>query len=103
MSTNVADLGRYAPFDLCYRNVSINICNISVLQAYVGDTHVSELVKFPLTVASLHVHPGYKNNDQRPNYDNDIALIKLNSSITFNSHVMPVCLPPHGADLKNIG
>ncbi|KAI4896909.1 hypothetical protein NFI96_031595 [Prochilodus magdalenae] len=74
------------------------------VKAYVGNTIVSEVVKNPfLAIASLHVHPGYKNNAMRTNFDNDIALIKLNSSITFNMNVMPVCLPPQDADLSSSG
>uniref|UniRef100_W5KTV1 Wu:fd46c06 n=1 Tax=Astyanax mexicanus TaxID=7994 RepID=W5KTV1_ASTMX len=61
------------------------------VMVYVGDVLVSEIVKHrPLPVSSLHVHPEYKNNDMCLNFDNDIALIKLSSPITFNSNVMPV-------------
>uniref|UniRef100_A0AAR2M554 Vitamin K-dependent protein C n=1 Tax=Pygocentrus nattereri TaxID=42514 RepID=A0AAR2M554_PYGNA len=71
---------------------------------YVGDNHISGLVKSPsLANASLHVHPGYKNNNLRTNFDNDIALIKLNSPITFNMNVMPVCLPERDTELSGTG
>ncbi|KAL6488935.1 hypothetical protein MHYP_G00026760 [Metynnis hypsauchen] len=74
------------------------------VQVYVGDIHVSKLVKSPsLAIASLHVHPGYKNNNLRTNFDNDIALIKLKSSITFNMNVMPVCLPQRDTKLNSTG
>ncbi|XP_076836807.1 complement C1s subcomponent-like [Brachyhypopomus gauderio] len=73
-------------------------------EAYVGHTKIHELMKFQsLAIASLHVHPGYKNNDMRTDFDNDIALIKLNSSITFNENVMPVCIPQQAAKLNTIG
>ncbi|XP_026332619.1 venom serine protease 34-like [Hyposmocoma kahamanoa] len=35
------------------------------------------------------IHPNFNQN----NYDNDIALIELNSDIMFNDRVGPVCLP----------
>ncbi|KAL6488933.1 hypothetical protein MHYP_G00026740 [Metynnis hypsauchen] len=74
------------------------------VKVYVGDIHVSKLMKSPsLAIASLHVHPGYKNNDLRTNFDNDIALIKLKSSITFNMNVMPVCLPQRDTKLNSTG
>ncbi|CAL8289607.1 unnamed protein product [Merluccius merluccius] len=62
-----------------------------------GNNNVDELIKEePASVASLHVHPRY-NNPNSVNYDNDIALIKLQNRFTFNSSIMPICLPPEGA------
>lgn len=52
-----------------------------------------------LPIESLHVHPQYKS----PDYDNDIALIKLASSIVFNASVMPVCLPAQDSTLEDHG
>lgn len=53
----------------------------------------------PLSVESLHVHPGFKSAD----FDNDIALIKLKSPITFDASVMPVCLPTQDSKLETNG
>lgn len=61
-----------------------------------GLTNVNSLVAPHWTVASIHIHPGY-NNPKHLNYDNDIALIKLQDTITFSASVMPVCLPEEGA------
>lgn len=61
-----------------------------------GHTDVKALYKFPVYAASVHVHPGYNNPDGF-DYNNDIALIKVNESITFNSSIMPICLPPEAA------
>ncbi|KAI5618334.1 serine protease 60.2 precursor, partial [Silurus asotus] len=36
-------------------------------------------------------------------YNNDIALIKLASPLTFNAGVMPVCLPAQDSELQNSG
>ncbi|XP_047453842.1 complement C1r-A subcomponent-like [Mugil cephalus] len=65
------------------------------LKIYMGLTDVTTL-NSPLRVSSIHVHPDY-NNLQGTDYNNDIALIKLQDSITFSSSVMPVCLPAEGA------
>ncbi|XP_072536022.1 complement C1r-A subcomponent-like isoform X1 [Salminus brasiliensis] len=74
------------------------------VKVFVGDVSVTELVKLPsLPIASLHVHPGYKNNEMRTNFNNDIALIKLNSSITFDENVMPLCLPAQDTELEHSG
>ncbi|XP_076826724.1 complement component 1, r subcomponent isoform X2 [Brachyhypopomus gauderio] len=74
------------------------------IEAYVGHTNIQELMKVQsLAIASVHVHPGYKNNDMTTDFDNDIALIKLNSSITFNVNVMPVCIPAQDAELSTTG
>ncbi|KAM6968310.1 complement C1r-A subcomponent-like [Aplochiton taeniatus] len=63
------------------------------LRVFIGDNDVDKLSTRPhATVVSLHVHPGYKNPNNL-DYDNDIALIKLEHATTFNNAVMPICLP----------
>ncbi|KAG7335426.1 hypothetical protein KOW79_000119 [Hemibagrus wyckioides] len=77
------------------------------VEAYVGSNNVNdyfgdkkdEFLSKPLPIESLHVHPGYKS----PSYDNDIALIKLTSPITFKDNIMPVCLPEQDANLETFG
>jgi len=67
------------------------------LQIWAGGNDVEELVKgIHLGVASLHVHHDYNNRNDE-NYDNDIALIKLQNRFTFDQSIMPICLPPEGA------
>ncbi|XP_026226379.1 complement C1r subcomponent-like [Anabas testudineus] len=64
------------------------------VKIYTGVTDIKRDMSSPVYAASVHVHPQY-NNDV--DYNNDIALIKLRDPITFNSSVMPVCLPAAGA------
>lgn len=84
--------------DLCLIGiplVSLSFYDID-LQIFMGLNEVKALEKSPLFAASIHVHPEY-NNPNYVDYNNDIALIKLNVTLTFDSSVMPVCLPEPGA------
>ena len=36
-------------------------------------------------------------------WDNDIALLKLQTPVTFTSAISPVCLPDQGVNLATIG
>ncbi|XP_071372053.1 complement C1r-A subcomponent-like [Centroberyx affinis] len=63
---------------------------------YMGSNEVNELLKAsPADVASVHVHPKYNNSNQL-DYNNDIALIKLQHPIRFHASIMPICLPAEG-------
>ncbi|KAM6965952.1 trypsin-like [Tautogolabrus adspersus] len=45
------------------------------------------------TVAEVIVHPNYNSGTS----DNDIALLRLSSAVTFNSFILPVCLAAPGS------
>ncbi|KAM9353494.1 complement C1r subcomponent-like [Symphorus nematophorus] len=66
------------------------------LWVYMGHTDLRALLDSPVFISSIHIHPEY-NNPNDADYDNDIALIKLQDPITFNSSIMPICLPAEGA------
>ncbi len=61
-----------------------------------GNTDLKTLLGFPVHAASIHIHPEY-NNSNGLDFNNDIALIKLQDTLTFNSTIMPICLPAEDA------
>ncbi|KAG8009967.1 Complement C1r-A subcomponent [Nibea albiflora] len=74
---------------------SENITSSEAIRAYMGLTNVKALQLSPLHAASVHVHPEY-NNPNGLDYNHDIGLVKLQEPITFNSSIMPICLPAEG-------
>ncbi|XP_036930819.1 complement C1r subcomponent-like [Acanthopagrus latus] len=72
-----------------------NVAPKESVRAYMGLTNVRTLLSSPVFAASVHVHPEY-NNPNGVNYNSDIALVKLPHPITFNSSIMPICLPAEG-------
>nr|XP_046255134.1 complement C1r subcomponent-like [Scatophagus argus] len=64
----------------------------SSIQIYIGGTVIENLLSSPVYAASVHIHPEY-NNHLGSDYNNDIALIKLQDPVTFNASIMPICLP----------
>lgn len=73
-------------------------------QVFMGHTDVHSIMASPLFAASTHIHPEY-NNPNMVDYNHDIALVKLQETVTFNSSVMAACLPAEGAtyDIGNMG
>ncbi|XP_074539378.1 transmembrane protease serine 9-like [Halichoeres trimaculatus] len=60
---------------------------------YMGGNDVNVMITSSrMLTSSIHIHPEY-NNPNDVNYNNDIALIKLQDQITFNASIMPICLP----------
>ncbi|KAL0985105.1 hypothetical protein UPYG_G00152960 [Umbra pygmaea] len=63
---------------------------METVKVYVGVNNLNDLSN-PLEVSSIHLHPKYNSSEQ--NYDHDIGLIHLKHLVTFNTNVMPLCLP----------
>lgn len=73
----------------------ISSCAVD-LQIYMGLTNVRTLLSSPVYAASVHIHPEY-NNPNLVDFNNDIALVKLQEPLTFSTSIMPVCLPAEDA------
>uniref|UniRef100_A0A8C2WI92 Complement component 1, r subcomponent n=1 Tax=Cyclopterus lumpus TaxID=8103 RepID=A0A8C2WI92_CYCLU len=70
------------------------------IRIYMGLTDVNIRLGSPVLASSVHVHPEY-NNSNSVNFNHDIALIKMQDSVTFSSSIMPICLPAAGATYIN--
>nr|XP_046255140.1 complement C1r subcomponent-like [Scatophagus argus] len=66
------------------------------VKIYMGRTELKSLLRSPVYAASIHIHPEY-NNPHGLDFNNDIALIKLQDPITFSSPIIPICLPAEDA------
>ena len=47
-----------------------------------------------ISVKEVIIHPMYNEEEGHP-FDNDVAILKLKSPLTFNENVQPACLPPN--------
>uniref|UniRef100_A0A3B3BMU3 chymotrypsin n=1 Tax=Oryzias melastigma TaxID=30732 RepID=A0A3B3BMU3_ORYME len=62
---------------------------------YLGETSIDNSPNsVSKTVSQIIVHPNYNSQSQ----DNDVSLVKLSSSVTFNNYISPVCLAAAGSD-----
>ena len=48
------------------------------------------------------IHPQYANGQGDARFDNDFAIIKLRTGISFSARVRPVCLPDPSANYDNV-
>jgi len=69
----------------CYDDVT-NADNFFIAA---GAVHVQDRSEQTVFVESIMLHESYNN----VTFDNDIAILKLKTSLTFNDYVQPACLP----------
>ncbi|XP_028984800.1 complement C1r subcomponent-like [Betta splendens] len=69
---------------------------VNTIRIFMGSNNARTDLGPAVNAFSIHLHPQYNTSDDM-NYDNDIALIKLQDPITFHAAVMPICLPADGA------
>lgn len=69
---------------------SISFKNLKIFLGLQDVSKDAEIGRQVANVSTIHIHD--KWNTTTPDYDGDIAVIKLSDSITFNSYIRPVCL-----------
>lgn len=72
---------------------------------YAGTTSVvtSQLTKAQtLSAERVFIHPGWDmdSKDERKNYDNDIALVRLKEPVKMGPTVSPICLPGNSMEFE---
>ncbi|XP_041842721.1 haptoglobin [Melanotaenia boesemani] len=69
-------------------------------KVYLGISHKAEAgASKEAAVEKVVLHPGFQN---RSDWDNDLALIKLKHPVIMSDKVTPIPLPERGQDLENI-
>ncbi|XP_075999274.1 trypsin-2-like [Genypterus blacodes] len=76
----------------CFPRSSISGLTVSLGRENLFGTNTNEVSK---SVSQLVRHPLYNSETN----DNDMALLKLSSPVTFNDFIKPVCLMAEGGDL----
>lgn len=79
------------------------------LQMYGGLANRNTILQRPSDVVSLQgeriiIHPGYRKgipDEDRTDYDNDIALIRLSSRVNLGPKILPICLPESNSVLED--
>ncbi|KAL7860683.1 hypothetical protein AOLI_G00170320 [Acnodon oligacanthus] len=75
--------------------------NASQVTVYLGDQSLSNQGSntnvVSRSVSQLIMHPNYTSSTN----DNDLTLLKLNSSVTFTNYITPVCLAAAGSTFFN--
>ncbi|KAM9320004.1 coagulation factor VII-like [Gastrophryne carolinensis] len=66
---------------------------VNKMTAVFGDHKISEFegTEQAHSVVQIIIHEGYRRGTS--DYNNDIALLKLNSSVEYSDYVVPICLP----------
>ncbi|XP_051788085.1 complement C1r subcomponent-like isoform X1 [Erpetoichthys calabaricus] len=72
-----------------------HVAEMETLKMYAGRINTNGPKGVELHVAEKIIHPNYHLSSSKPqyNYDNDIALIKLEEKVKLGAHISPICLP----------
>jgi len=74
----------------CFSGTSLELEKVKL-----GNANVTKAKEFE--IKSVSVHPDAENNN---NFANNLAVIKLKEKLTFDSTILPICLP-EATDLQN--
>ena len=74
----------------CFWNNGVTITDFSKYFIAAGHTKVTDSNAQTAKVKSVTLHPSYNQNKSGAN---DVAIIKLKTSLTLNAKVKPACLP----------
>ncbi|XP_037545123.1 trypsin-2-like [Nematolebias whitei] len=75
----------------CFSSTSTLSVNVYLGKERMQGLNPNQVVR---TVSQIIKHPNYNVNT----FDNDLALVKLSSTVTFTNYIMPVCLAAKGSD-----
>ncbi|MEQ2293262.1 hypothetical protein AMECASPLE_031493 [Ameca splendens] len=79
----------------CFSQRSPSVCQVSLGQQQLQGGNTTTQVS--VGVDEIVVHPDYVNST----LDNDIALLRLSSSVEFTNYIGPVCLAASGSVFNN--
>uniref|UniRef100_A0A672S2F4 Trypsin-2-like n=1 Tax=Sinocyclocheilus grahami TaxID=75366 RepID=A0A672S2F4_SINGR len=75
----------------CFQELTVSTTVIYLGRQWQIGTNPHQINK---TVAQIIIHPKYNPDNF---FENDIALVQLSSSVTFNDYIRPVCLAAAGS------
>ena len=84
----------------CFDDPSKDIASGLFIQAGITNKKLQKNMQ-EIFVRKIIIHPMFRRNNDL-DMDNDIAILKLKQSLSFNDFVQPACLPDHSIDLHRL-